>query len=157
MKYYKAVYEKNTDFLVQAASGKKSKCVSLMNICMQLRKVCQHPFLLKGVEDKVMSQRGNAAIDWDSSEQTEEEVNCMVEASAKFALLDKMLPKLRARGSKVLIFSQMVRLLDILQDYLRFREYAQQQVATNRVQSVQFGCLFVSGTLRSASTAVSLA
>lgn len=122
MKYYKAVYEKNTDFLVQAAGGKQSKCVSLMNICMQLRKVCQHPFLLKGVEDKIMSLRGNDSIDWDQGDQTEEEITSVVDASAKFALLDKMLPKLRARGSKVLIFSQMVRLLDIMQDYLRFRK-----------------------------------
>ena len=34
-------------------------------------------------------------------------------------LLNKLLPKLKSRGSRVLIFSQMTRLLDILEDYLR--------------------------------------
>ncbi|ONK61253.1 uncharacterized protein A4U43_C08F27790 [Asparagus officinalis] len=38
-------------------------------------------------------------------------------------LLDKLLPKLKDRGSRVLIFSQMTRLLDILEDYLMFRGY----------------------------------
>lgn len=38
-------------------------------------------------------------------------------------LLDKLLPKLKMQGSRVLIFSQMTRLLDILEDYLVYREY----------------------------------
>lgn len=44
--------------------------------------------------------------------------NCM-----KFKVLDTLLRKLIAKGDKILIFSQMTRLLDILDDYLRFREY----------------------------------
>jgi hypothetical protein len=36
-------------------------------------------------------------------------------------VLDKLLPKLKQRGSRVLIFSQMTRLLDILEDYMLFR------------------------------------
>ena len=39
------------------------------------------------------------------------------------ALLDKLLPKLKAQGSRVLLFSQMTRLLDILEDYMRFKGY----------------------------------
>ena len=38
-------------------------------------------------------------------------------------LLDKLLPKLRAQGHKVLLFSQMVRMLDIIQDYLSLKGY----------------------------------
>lgn len=38
-------------------------------------------------------------------------------------LLDKLLPKLQSRDSRVLIFSQMTRLLDILEDYCLFRGY----------------------------------
>lgn len=41
------------------------------------------------------------------------------ENSGKMQLLNKLLPKLKSRGSRVLIFSQMTRLLDILEDYLR--------------------------------------
>lgn len=38
-------------------------------------------------------------------------------------LLDKLLPKLKARGSRVLIFSQMTRMIDILDDYCDYRGY----------------------------------
>jgi len=41
------------------------------------------------------------------------------ENCAKMSLLHKLLPKLKAKGSRVLIFSQMTRILDILEDYLR--------------------------------------
>jgi SNF2 family DNA or RNA helicase len=43
----------------------------------------------------------------------------LVRASGKFSLLQRMLPRLQAGGHKVLIFSQMTRLLDILEDYVR--------------------------------------
>ena len=43
-------------------------------------------------------------------------------------LLDKLLPRLHAEGHKVLIFSQMVRVLDLLEDFLRFRNYAYERL-----------------------------
>lgn len=43
--------------------------------------------------------------------------------SGKMVLLDKLLPKLRERQSRVLIFSQMTRLLDILEDYCLYRQF----------------------------------
>ena len=45
----------------------------------------------------------------------------LVSASGKLALMDRLLKKLHKAGHKVLIFSQMTRLLDILEDYLRHR------------------------------------
>lgn len=39
------------------------------------------------------------------------------------ALLDRLLTKLKAQGSRVLIFSQMTRMLDILEDYCYFKQY----------------------------------
>lgn len=42
-------------------------------------------------------------------------------ASGKLALMDRMLKKLKENDHKVLIFSQMTKLLDILEDYLRHR------------------------------------
>ncbi|KAK6130303.1 hypothetical protein DH2020_035948 [Rehmannia glutinosa] len=47
----------------------------------------------------------------------------LIENAGKMVLLDKLLPKLKERDSRVLIFSQMTRLLDILEDYLMFRGY----------------------------------
>jgi len=45
-------------------------------------------------------------------------LQAMVRSAGKLVLIDKLLPKLKAGGHKVLIFSQMVRCLDILEDYL---------------------------------------
>ena len=47
----------------------------------------------------------------------------MVQSSGKLVLLDKLLPKLKQNGHKVLIFSQMIKVLDILEDYLIHRRY----------------------------------
>jgi len=50
--------------------------------------------------------------------------DCLASPCAgKLVLLDKLLPKLRSRDSRVLIFSQMTRLLDILEDYSLYRGY----------------------------------
>jgi hypothetical protein len=47
----------------------------------------------------------------------------LVESSGKMLILDKLLKSMKAKGSRVLIFSQMSRVLDILEDYCMFREY----------------------------------
>ena len=46
----------------------------------------------------------------------------MIENSGKLVLLDKLLKRLQERGSRVLVFSQMTRMLDILEDYLLYRQ-----------------------------------
>ena len=79
------------------------------NVMMEVRKCCQHPFLLDGVENAVSNGTMTVTIDK------------LVSASGKLQLLDKLLPKLKANGSKVLIFSQMTRVLDVLEDYNRAR------------------------------------
>jgi SWI/SNF-related matrix-associated actin-dependent regulator of chromatin subfamily A member 5 len=43
--------------------------------------------------------------------------------SGKLFVLDKLLTKLKALGSRVLIFSQMTRMLDILEDFLSYRKH----------------------------------
>lgn len=48
--------------------------------------------------------------------------------SGKVVLLDKLLARLKADGHRVLIFSQMVRLLDILSDYMSARGYIFQRL-----------------------------
>lgn len=47
----------------------------------------------------------------------------LVENSGKMCVLDKLLPKLQSEGSRVLIFSQMTRMLDILEDYCAYRGF----------------------------------
>lgn len=48
-----------------------------------------------------------------------QELDELIRASGKFELLDRILPKLRATGHRVLLFSQMTRLMDVLEEYLR--------------------------------------
>ncbi|KAL4085638.1 hypothetical protein PRIC1_014974 [Phytophthora ramorum] len=78
--------------------------VRLLNILMQLRKVCNHPYLFEGAEPGPPYQEG--AHLWE---------NC-----GKMTLLHKLLPKLQAQGSRVLIFCQMTSMMDILEDYMRY-------------------------------------
>jgi len=74
---------------------------------MQLKKVCNHPYLFENVEP------GPPFVDGEH----------LVDACMKFKVLDLLLPKLFKQGFKVLIFSQMTRLLNILDDYIRFRGF----------------------------------
>jgi SNF2 family DNA or RNA helicase len=47
-KYYRAIFEKNRAFLRTGCKG--SAVPSLINVVMELRKCCNHPYLIKGVE-----------------------------------------------------------------------------------------------------------
>nr|XP_004508305.1 ISWI chromatin-remodeling complex ATPase CHR11-like isoform X1 [Cicer arietinum] len=100
--YYKALLQK--DLEVVNAGGERKR---LLNIAMQLRKCCNHPYLFQGAEPGPPYTTGDH----------------LVTNAGKMVLLDKLLPKLKERDSRVLIFSQMTRLLDILEDYLMFRGY----------------------------------
>lgn len=89
---------------VVAPPRAKGKKTSLKNRLMQMRKICNHPFLFEEV---------------DTVDETTETI---IEMSGKMKLIDRLLPKLQAGGHKVLIFSQMTKLLTILEDYLHYRE-----------------------------------
>ena len=52
-KFYKAIYERNTSFLFKGA--KPSNSPSLMNVMMELRKCCNHPFLIRGAEERILA------------------------------------------------------------------------------------------------------
>ncbi|KAK4530119.1 hypothetical protein CCYA_CCYA03G0976 [Cyanidiococcus yangmingshanensis] len=112
-KWYRALYEQNFAFLEQG--GKRNNVGNLRNIVMELRKCCNHPYLIRGVEE----------IETHETVQQGEEglMRHLVEASGKLVLVDKLLPVLREKGHRVLIFSQMIRVLDILEDYLHWRGY----------------------------------
>jgi chromodomain-helicase-DNA-binding protein 7 len=110
--FYRAVYEKNRAFLYKGCKG--NNVPHLLNVVMQLRKVCSHPFLLPGVEDQVTAGSQSAA----------ESLKALVSASGKLVLCDKLLPKLQAGGHKVLIFSQMKMILDLLEYYCKLKGYA---------------------------------
>ncbi|XP_045439496.1 probable global transcription activator SNF2L1 isoform X9 [Pipistrellus kuhlii] len=102
--WYTKILMKDIDVLNSA--GKMDK-MRLLNILMQLRKCCNHPYLFDGAEPG-------------PPYTTDEHI---VSNSGKMVVLDKLLAKLKEQGSRVLIFSQMIRLLDILEDYCMWRGY----------------------------------
>jgi SWI/SNF-related matrix-associated actin-dependent regulator of chromatin subfamily A member 5 len=99
-KYYAALLQKDVDAITGGAERSR-----LLNIVMQLRKCCNHPYLFQGAEPGPPYFAGEH----------------LVENSGKLVLLDKLLPKLKSRGSRVLVFSQMTRMIDILEDYCQYR------------------------------------
>ncbi|CAK0786707.1 hypothetical protein CVIRNUC_009921 [Coccomyxa viridis] len=109
-RFYNGIYEKQIGALLGGVSTKNAP--QLQNLAMELRKVCCHPFLCRGLEDYVTFEQQKAGQQLPELEQ-------LVQASGKMVLLNKLLPKLRAEGHKVLIFSQFKIMLDVLEDYLR--------------------------------------
>lgn len=106
IKWYQKILEKDID-AVNGAGGKRESKTRLLNIVMQLRKCCNHPYLFEGAEP--------------GPPYTTDEH--LVYNAGKMAVLDKLLGRLQKQGSRVLIFSQMSRLLDILEDYCVFRQF----------------------------------
>ncbi|XP_050399765.1 chromodomain-helicase-DNA-binding protein 9 isoform X2 [Patella vulgata] len=116
-KYYRAILERNFTFLSKGSTG-SANVPNLMNTMMELRKCCNHPFLIKGAEDKILDDmKTKTPTDHDPL------FNSMVQSCGKMVLMDKLLPKLKQGGHKVLIFSQMIKVLDILEDYLLHKQY----------------------------------
>ncbi|MCO5568663.1 hypothetical protein L7F22_022362 [Adiantum nelumboides] len=93
-----------------AIGGTKSKGIrGLQNAIMQLRKICNHPYVFEQVELAINPTKENGPD--------------LFRVSGKFELLDRILPKLKATGHRVLIFFQMTAIMDIMEDFLRFRGF----------------------------------
>ncbi|XP_030181039.1 chromodomain-helicase-DNA-binding protein 1-like isoform X1 [Lynx canadensis] len=106
-KYYKAILMKD----LAAFENETAKKVKLQNVLSQLRKCVDHPYLFDGVEPEPFEIGDH-----------------LIEASGKLHLLDKLLTFLYSRGHRVLLFSQMTQMLDILQDYMDYRGYSYERV-----------------------------
>jgi chromodomain-helicase-DNA-binding protein 7 len=73
-----------------------------------LRKCCNHLFLLKGVEEELTR---DVVTDEDLEKK-------LMDGSGKLILLNKFIDKFRAKGYKMLIFSQFKKMLEVLETYL---------------------------------------
>lgn len=122
-KFYRAILEKNFSFL--AKGGGYANLPNLMNTMMELRKCCNHPFLIKGAEDKIVSDYLSTS---DDPERNSKQLKALIESSGKMVLIDKLLPKLKDGGHKVLIFSQMIKVLNLIEDYLLSRRYLYERI-----------------------------
>ena len=115
LEYYRNILTRNYAALNQGAKGQKQ---SLLNIMMELKKASNHPFMFPNAEDRILAGR----------EQREDVLKGLISSSGKMMLLDQLLTKLKKDNHRVLIFSQMVKMLDILSDYLRLRGYQFQRL-----------------------------
>ncbi|XP_025201140.1 chromatin-remodeling complex ATPase chain Iswi [Melanaphis sacchari] len=102
--WYTKVLMKDID--VVNGAGKVEK-MRLQNILMQLRKCSNHPYLFDGAEPG-------------PPYTTDEHIvyNC-----GKMVVFDKLLKALKEQDSRVLVFSQMTRMMDILEDYMHWKGY----------------------------------
>uniref|UniRef100_A0A7I4XWZ7 Chromo domain containing protein n=2 Tax=Haemonchus contortus TaxID=6289 RepID=A0A7I4XWZ7_HAECO len=122
-KYYRAILERNFSHLCKGSSAP-----SLMNVMMELRKCCNHPFLIQGAEETILSELRLLHPEWDEETLAHK---ALVQASGKVVLIEKLLPKLRNDGHKVLIFSQMVKVLDLLEEFLVNMNYPFERIDGN--------------------------
>lgn len=90
--------------MLVSSEGNSSGGKSLNNKLMQLKKVCNHPFVFEQVESLINPTKQNNALLWRSA--------------GKFELLDRVLPKFKATNHRVLIFFQMTQIMDIMEDFL---------------------------------------
>ena len=113
--YYKNILTRNYAALNEGGKGQKQ---SLLNIMMELKKASNHPFMFPNAEDKILA----------GSDRREDILKALITSSGKMMLLDQLLTKLKKDNHRVLIFSQMVKMLDILGDYLHLRNYQFQRL-----------------------------
>ena len=105
--YYKWILTRNYRALTNERGG---NLPSFINIMMELKKCANHAFFVKRDDEN------NATLDE------------IIKGSGKLLLLDKLLLKLRASNHRVLIFSQMVKMLNILAEYCKLRRFPFQRL-----------------------------
>ncbi|WFD05377.1 RSC chromatin remodeling complex ATPase component [Malassezia vespertilionis] len=104
MKKYKVIL---SDIGQPGSKVKPQGIRGLQNAIMQLRKICNHPYAFEQVEAIINPTKENGPD--------------LYRVAGKFELLDRILPKLFATGHRVLIFFQMTAIMDIMEDFMRFR------------------------------------
>lgn len=114
-----------------SAAGGKAAPVALRNLLMQLRKVCQHPFLLPDVEAGNVPTNPPAAAGVGPEKAESPQLAALLAASCKLQLVDAMVGRLRARGHRILIYSQFTSVLDVLEDWLALRNWGCQRIDGN--------------------------
>lgn len=88
---------------------------AMMNTIMQLRKICNHPFIFQHLEEAIAEHQGGTGASISGPD--------LYRSSGKFEFLDRVLPKLKTLNHRVLLFCQMTSLMSILEDYFLYRGY----------------------------------
>ncbi|XP_015945340.1 CHD3-type chromatin-remodeling factor PICKLE [Arachis duranensis] len=108
--YYKAILTRNYQILTRRGGAQ----ISLINVVMELRKLCCHPYMLEGVEPEI--------------DDPKEAFRQLLETSGKLQLVDKMMVKLKEQGHRVLIYSQFQHMLDLLEDYCSYKNWQYERI-----------------------------
>ncbi|KAK8383256.1 hypothetical protein O3P69_011625 [Scylla paramamosain] len=113
-KYYKYILTRNFEALNSRGGGQQ---VSLLNIVMDLKKCCNHPYLFPAASEEAPKLPNGMYVTRD-----------LVKASGKFTILESMLEKLKRDGHRVLVFSQMTKMLDVLEDFCEGLGYKYERI-----------------------------
>ncbi|PBP25603.1 ISWI chromatin-remodeling complex ATPase ISW2, partial [Diplocarpon rosae] len=101
----KAILEQTVQREQVEIEGKKSDWQKLMNLLMQLRKVCNHPYQIANAEPEP----------YESGDH-------VITASGKFIVLEKLITELVIKQKKkILIFSGFTKMLDLVEELLLLR------------------------------------
>ncbi|KAL1544994.1 Protein CHROMATIN REMODELING 5, variant 3 [Salvia divinorum] len=114
--YYKWILERNFQDLNKGVRGNQ---VSLLNIVVELKKCCNHPFLFESADH---------GYGGDTNSLGSTKLERVILSSGKLVILDKLLNRLHETNHRVLIFSQMVRMLDLLAEYLSLKGFQYQRL-----------------------------
>jgi len=143
---YRAVLSRNFRELTRGGRGGAAGKASLTNIIMELKKCCNHAHLIDARVETAEEAAAATALQmqymqWVVTppegsplavatvpEQSRRRLAALVRQSGKLALVDKMLCRLYEQGHRVLLFSQMVRMLDVLDEYMALRGFMHQRL-----------------------------
>uniref|UniRef100_A0A7E5A0P2 DNA helicase n=1 Tax=Panagrellus redivivus TaxID=6233 RepID=A0A7E5A0P2_PANRE len=121
-KYYRNILTRN----FEALSVKGGTQMSLVNVLMELKKCCNHPYLFQKAQIEAPKYPNGAY-----------EATALIKSAGKFVLLQKMLRKLFDQKHRVLIFSQMTRMLDILEEFCECEGYKYERLDGSITGSVR--------------------
>ncbi|XP_019447576.1 PREDICTED: CHD3-type chromatin-remodeling factor PICKLE-like isoform X1 [Lupinus angustifolius] len=108
--YYKAILTRNYEILTRRGGAQ----ISLINVVMELRKLCCHPYMFEGAQPHL--------------DDTEEAFKQLLESSGKLQLLDKIMTKLKEQGHRVLVYTQFQHMLDLLEDYCSYKNWYYERI-----------------------------
>ena len=113
-KYYRNILTKNFEAL-SVKNGRSQ--MSLLNIIMELKKCSNHPYLFP-----------KASFEAPKLMNGSYEGEALIKSSGKFLLMQKMLVRLKEHDHRVLIFSQMTKMLDIMEDLCDHLAYKYERI-----------------------------
>lgn len=110
--YYNAIYTNNRRIL---NLGSKGGSKSLSNIALELRRVCNHPFLIENAKENILK---------DEVQAKRSRLDLLINLSGKMIIFDKLLSLLKSEGHRVLVFSQLKAIIYLIEEYMDLKGYS---------------------------------